>query len=74
MLQGQFLRSASTEGHVFSSGGTSGNPKYSFYSNKEFEQVAEMLAIGYQSQGLQPGDLCANLFAAGNMWSSFLAG
>lgn len=73
VLQGQFLRSASGEGHVFSSGGTSGNPKYSFYSNEEFEQVAQMLAIGYQSQGLKPGDLCANLFAAGNMWSSFLA-
>lgn len=63
----------SRHGYVFSSGGTSGQPKYAFFTNNEFDQVGEMLAKGYRAQGIRPGDRCANLFIAGNMWSSFMA-
>lgn len=60
-------------GYVFGSGGTTGNPKYVYFTDNEFHQTAALLAKGYRSQGIRPGDLCANLFVAGNLWSSFLA-
>jgi phenylacetate-CoA ligase len=60
-------------GMVFSSGGTTGSPKYSVFTDDEFKTVGKMLAHGFQAQGLKPGMKCMNLFAAGNLWSSFLA-
>jgi len=60
-------------GYVFSSGGTSGKSKYAFYTDGEFETVGTMLAQGFVAQGLKPHQIVANLFAAGNLWSSFLA-
>lgn len=61
------------EGLVFASGGTTGVPKYSLYSSKEFEQTAKLLGKSYMLAGLSSGDVVANLFVAGNMWSSFSA-
>ncbi len=60
-------------GYIFSSGGTSGSPKYSIYTHDEFSQVADMLAVGFRAQGIAPGTGVANLFVAGNLWSSFMA-
>jgi phenylacetate-CoA ligase len=60
-------------GYVFSSGGTSGKPKFAYYSHDEFEAVGKMLAQGFRAQGVGKGTVCANLFVAGNLWSSFLA-
>jgi phenylacetate-coenzyme A ligase PaaK-like adenylate-forming protein len=62
-----------SDGYIFSSGGTTGNPKFAFFTTAEFARVGEMLARGLRAQGLKPGDRCANLFVAGNLWSSFLA-
>jgi phenylacetate-CoA ligase len=62
-----------SDGRYFSSGGTSGNPKFIFYTHEEFNIVAKMLSRGLTAQGIGPSDLCANLFAAGNFWSSFIA-
>lgn len=67
------LREGPRAGRLFSSGGTSGAPKYTFFAPDEFKAVGDMLAKGFKAQGLKPGDLCANLFVAGNMWSSFMA-
>ena len=61
------------EGYFFSSGGTTGEPKFSFYSNQELEVTAKMLAYNFKIQGLDEGMVCANLFYPGNLWSSFLA-
>ncbi len=60
-------------GFVFSSGGTTGKPKYIFYAYEEFEKVCQLLASSYLGNGLKRGDKVANLFMAGNMWSSFNA-
>lgn len=60
-------------GYIFSSGGTSGAPKYAIYTHDEFSQVAELLALGFRAQGIVPGIVVANLFVAGNLWSSFMA-
>lgn len=60
-------------GFIFSSGGTSGSPKYSFFSYSEFAETAQMLAHGFILNGISKGMKVANLFVAGNMWSSFMA-
>ncbi len=59
------------EGKIFSSGGTSGNPKFCFYTSSEYEEIAQLLAHGIKVQGVKAGDTVANLFTAGNFWSSF---
>lgn len=68
-----FIKNKLEPGYVFSSGGTSGKSKFAFYSEEEFTEVATMLAQGFKAQGLKEGQMVANLFAAGNLWSSFLA-
>ena len=68
-----FLREDAAEGYVFSSSGTTGSPKFTFYSHGEFDAVGKLLAKGLALHGLKEGDVAANLFMAGNMWSSFMA-
>jgi phenylacetate-coenzyme A ligase PaaK-like adenylate-forming protein len=61
------------DGHIFASGGSTGKSKYSYYSNAEFDLVAKMLAKNFRLNGVYPKMRIANLFVAGNLWSSFLA-
>ena len=58
---------------VFASGGSTGEPKFSLYTQEEFESTCRWLAWGMRGAGLEEGDVLANLFVAGNLWSSFLA-
>jgi phenylacetate-coenzyme A ligase PaaK-like adenylate-forming protein len=60
-------------GYIFSSGGTTGEPKLSHFSYEDFDFVTDMLAYNFRTQGLKKGMLVANLFVAGNLWSSFIA-
>ncbi len=60
-------------GYIFSSGGTTGEPKYVHFSYEEFDFVSDMLAKGLRAQGVKAGMKVANLFVAGNLWSSFMA-
>jgi len=60
-------------GYVFSSGGTTGEPKYTHYSYAEFDFMTDMLAKNLRAQGIHEGMIVANLFVAGNLWSSFMA-
>lgn len=69
----RFTHGKSQGGYVFSSGGTSGAPKYIVYTHDEFSQVADLLATGFRAQGIGTGTVVANLFVAGNLWSSFMA-
>ncbi len=59
--------------YVFGSGGSTGHPKFTCYSYSEWDEVVEILAAIYLEAGVQASDTVANLFMAGNMWSSFLA-
>jgi len=68
----EFVRSDAGPGLVFASGGTSGNPKVAFYAETEIEAIARLLAEGFAAQGLRPGDVVANLFTPGSLWSAFL--
>jgi phenylacetate-coenzyme A ligase PaaK-like adenylate-forming protein len=59
--------------YIFASGGSTGAPKFSFFSLEEWEDVTDILAAIYQKAGVTKGDTVANLFMAGNLWTSFLA-
>ncbi len=60
-------------GYIISSGGTTGEPKFVHFSYQEFDYITDMLAHNFRCQGLRPGMMVANLFVAGNLWSSFMA-
>lgn len=68
-----FEASSHPPGYLFSSGGTTGEPKYVHFSYEEFDFITDMLAKNFRAQGVRPGMLAANLFVAGNLWSSFMA-
>lgn len=71
---GRALLTGPLEGaYVFASGGSTGAPKFSFFSLEEWEDVTDILAAIYQKAGVTKGDTVANLFMAGNLWTSFLA-
>jgi phenylacetate-coenzyme A ligase PaaK-like adenylate-forming protein len=57
---------------IFSTGGSTGRPKYSYFTHEEFDRIATGLADEYILHGLGPQDMVANLFVAGHLWSSFL--
>lgn len=69
----ELLSSDAGEGYIFASGGTTSNPRYTFFTSQEFHEVASLLASSYLKNGLKPGMKVANLFVAGSLWSSFLA-
>ncbi len=57
-------------GYIFSTGGTTGKPKFICYTFDEFEIVVDLLCQCYQF--VEENDIVANLFMAGNMWASFI--
>lgn len=59
-------------GVYFASGGSTGNPKYIFYDWKEFDRLCRMVGRAYMNAGLSAEDRAANLFVAGNLWSSWV--
>lgn len=60
-----------TDAYVYASGGTTGNPKFTFYSNDEYRYVTDVLTDIFKNAGLTRNDRVANLFIAGNLWTSF---
>lgn len=58
---------------VFASGGTTGNPKFIIYTHDEWDEITRQSAFVYSLAGIEKSDRVANLFMAGNMWSSFVA-
>lgn len=60
-------------GRYFASGGSTGKPKHVLYSNHDLDRMCELLAENFRRSGVKPGTKVANLFAAGTLYSSFLA-
>ncbi|MGM0600744.1 MAG: acyl-CoA reductase [Candidatus Rifleibacteriota bacterium] len=60
-----------TDAYIYASGGTTGSPKYTLYSNEEYRYVTDVLGEIYKNAGLCKDDRVANLFIAGNLWTSF---
>lgn len=58
--------------YVFASGGSTGAPKFTFYTYDEFDRVTTVLSEIYQIAGISTDDVVGNLFMAGNLWTSFL--
>lgn len=71
-IKTHFEETPHPRGYIFSSGGTTGEPKFLHFSYEEFDYMSDMLAENFIRQGLRPGMTVANLFVAGNLWSSFL--
>ncbi len=67
------LTSKVQRGIFFASGGSTGQPKYVFYDQHEFDHTCRMLAYSMEAAGLGDRDIIANLFVAGNLWSSWLS-
>ncbi|GAB4275916.1 MAG: hypothetical protein Kow0029_17390 [Candidatus Rifleibacteriota bacterium] len=65
------LTGSMTNAYVYASGGTTGNPKFTLYSNSEYRYVTDVLTDIYRNAGLCETDRVANLFIAGNLWTSF---
>ncbi|OGS12522.1 MAG: hypothetical protein A2285_10770 [Elusimicrobia bacterium RIFOXYA12_FULL_57_11] len=67
------LTSKVQRGIYFASGGSTGQPKYVFYDQHEYDHTCRMLAFTFEAAGLDEKDVIANLFVAGNLWSSWLS-
>ena len=67
------LTSKVQRGIYFASGGSTGQPKYVFYDQHEYDHTCRMLAFSMEAAGLSDKDVIANLFVAGNLWSSWLS-
>lgn len=61
-----------TEGITYKSGGTTGQPKYSVFTNSEWRAFTHAFGQGMRRAGLQPGQRIGNLFYAGKLYASFL--
>ena len=61
------LTSKVQRGIYFASGGSTGQPKYIFYDQHEYDHTCRMLAFTYEAAGLSGKDTIANLFIAGNL-------
>lgn len=61
-----------TDGQIFKSGGTTGNPKYSLYTAEEWQTMCECSGAVLARGGLKNGAKIANMFYAGGMYASFL--
>jgi phenylacetate-CoA ligase len=59
-------------GIVFKSGGTTGNPKYSYFTAKEWDDFTAVSGRGFVKNGIKPNDRIANLFYAGELYASFI--
>lgn len=57
----------------FSSGGTTGKPKFVYRTMEETRRNAAGMAKGLGLGLFSEGDVVANLFFAGNMWASFIS-
>lgn len=68
----EVLTSADPDGIVFKSGGSTGAPKYSYFTNLEWESFCKSFGLGMAEGILENGDHIGNLFYAGDLYASFL--
>ncbi|KAK7700435.1 hypothetical protein SLS57_012103 [Botryosphaeria dothidea] len=71
-LDSKVVTTEQKDGIIFKTGGTTNNPKVTFYSHAELDSVAKQLAHCLERCGVGRGDRVANLFYAGDLYGSFL--
>jgi len=59
-------------GIVFKSGGTTGDPKFSFFSEEDWRRFCRVFGGGMRRGGLKPGERVANVFYGGRLYASLL--
>lgn len=62
---------SSPEGLVFKSGGSTGSPKFSYFTHDEWEAYSQSFGLGLSRSILKKGDRLANLFYGGDLYASF---
>ncbi|MCQ4041185.1 phenylacetate--CoA ligase family protein [Streptantibioticus rubrisoli] len=67
----RLLTGALTEAVVFKSGGTTGAPKFSFYTRDEWREFTTAFGENLVGAGLRPGHRVADLFYAGELYASY---
>lgn len=67
------LTGSSDGSYIFTSGGTSGEPRRICWTTEEFRQSLHVLGRGFRALGIGPGDRVANLMKAGSLYTGFLA-
>ncbi len=68
----EVLTDTQMDGVVLSSGGSTGRPKFSYYSLAEWPVNTRLSALSFEHTGLKAGDRVGNLFGAGELYSSFI--
>jgi len=72
-LEDNQLLTGKSEGAIFfKSGGTTGNPKFSIFTNSEWKSFCQAFGEGMGEANLSFGDRVANLFYGGELYASFL--
>lgn len=66
------LTSENRDGIVFKSGGSTGAPKYSYFTSLEWQSFTEAFGQGMAKGILDDYDRVANLFYVGDLYSSFI--
>jgi phenylacetate-CoA ligase len=67
----EILTAPLSDGIAFTSGGTTGAPKFSYLTEEEWKWAIEISVRSFNA-GLKDGDRVANLFIAGGLHASFL--
>ncbi|TKC86921.1 aldehyde dehydrogenase family protein [Trinickia terrae] len=58
--------------YLFTTGGSTGEPKYALYTRDEWDEGSEIFCRTMEAVGITSEDRVANLFNAGGLWSAFL--
>lgn len=61
-----------SHGIVLNSGGSTGEPKFAYYNNEEWDSSVALQARALEGTGLADGDRVANFFASGYLYFSFV--
>jgi phenylacetate-CoA ligase len=67
----ELLTSSFSEGMLFKSGGTSGSPKFSAFTQEEWNMFTSEFGRGIAKGLIKEGDFVGNLFYAGELYASF---
>ncbi|MBY0415156.1 MAG: AMP-binding protein, partial [Bdellovibrionales bacterium] len=68
----QVVTEKSPDGIVYKSGGSTGAPKYSYFTHEEWKSFCEAFGWGMSEGILENGDRVGNLFYVGDLYASFL--
>ena len=66
------LTTEEAHGILFKSGGSTGHPKFSYYSAEEWDTFCKLFGWGIAQGILSEKDRVANMFYAGDLYASFI--